>query len=74
VKGVQFCTIFPNNPQYNSVSMAQSFTLGDRVRWSKAFSSDYKSAEGTIVGIVPIRAMPEFTLYDIPSSLECTLF
>jgi hypothetical protein len=45
--------------------VAQSFTLGDRVRWSKAFSSDYKNAEGTIVRIVPIRAMPEFTLYDI---------
>ena len=47
------------------VPMPQSFIVGDRVRWSKAFSSDYKNAEGTIVRIVPVRAMPEFTLYDI---------
>jgi hypothetical protein len=62
---VQFCTISQNTTRYDSGSMTRSFTVGDRVRWSTAFSSDYKNAEGTIIRIVPVSAMPQFTLYDI---------
>jgi hypothetical protein len=47
------------------VALPRGFKVGDRVRWINALSSDYTKAEGTIVRVVPVTSVPEFTLYDI---------
>jgi hypothetical protein len=41
------------------------YSVGDRVRWSKAQFHKYQGAEGIIIRIVHITALPEFTLYDV---------